>query len=170
MDGSCESNTKTDKTWYEPHGEYDARETEHRNAEAGPSTLPMLQPIQWLTPTTPLDIRRTGRSTDGRYNPPTVRPYNPPNNFAVTADAEMTTTKEENETPVSDFYRSHVLRVIEWSIRHQKPRPSIQYEVEWMEVQELCELMGRLKELDYLPTKNESLGCEYMSRVAKLRT
>jgi hypothetical protein len=68
------------------------RTNEHRNAEAGPSTL-ALPPVPYV-------------------GPPTSQPSG--GISETTADAETKETiTEEDEAPVSDFYCSHIPRVTE---------------------------------------------------------
>ena len=95
MGGSRESDScpiriaKTSRQRFEPYGEFGDWETKHQNAEAGPSTLPMLEPTGGLTPETTANAEATQ------------------------------TIGEEDETLVSGFYHSHVPRSIDWSILHQ---------------------------------------------------
>jgi len=72
----------------------------HRNPEAGPSTL--------VAPPAP------------RIDPPTPQPSGGTPDSETTADAETQQTTEEDRTPVSNFYWSHIPRVTEWlfSVRH----------------------------------------------------
>jgi len=80
---------------FQPYGRSRAQRSEHINAEAGPSTL--------IPPPVPCVGLPTLQPSGGMTS-------------ETTADAEKTqSTTEEDEAPVSNFYRSHILRVIEWS-------------------------------------------------------
>ena len=79
---------------FHPYGMSRARLNEHRNAEAGPSTLAP-SPVPYGGPTIP---------------PPSGGLSETP------ADAEVNQTEtEESEVPVSNFYCSHIPHVSEWS-------------------------------------------------------
>ena len=78
---------------FQPYGRSRTRPNEHRNAEAGPSTL------------APPPIPHVG--------PPTPQPSG--GISETTADAENQTISEEDKAPVSDFYCSHIPHVTEWS-------------------------------------------------------
>ena len=81
---------------FQPYGASRARQYEHRNAEAGPSTLVL---------------------------PPALQTPQPSGGISeTTADAEKTqSTTEEDKVPVSSFYCSHIPRVIEWSFGVRRP-------------------------------------------------
>jgi len=80
---------------FQPYGRSRARRSEHMNAEAGPSTL------------VPPPVLCVGL--------PTLQPSGGMIS-ETTADAEKSQTiTEEDEVSVSNFYCSHILRVIEWS-------------------------------------------------------
>ena len=86
---------------FQPYGTLSrTRMIEHTNVEAGPSTLvPPRAPYVGL---------------------PAPNPSGGLSGTAVDAENNQTNT-EENKAPVSNFYRSHALRVAEWSSRRQKP-------------------------------------------------
>jgi len=78
---------------FQPYGMSRVRPSEHRNAEAGPSTL-VVPPAPYLSLPT---LEPSGGISE------------------TTADAEnKQTTTEEDKIPVSNFYCSHILHVIEW--------------------------------------------------------
>jgi len=80
---------------FQPYGRSYARRNEHRNAEAGPSTL--------LPPPVPFVGYPTLQPSGGMIS-------------ETTAEAEQVQPiTEENKAPVSYFYCSHIPRVIEWS-------------------------------------------------------
>jgi len=79
---------------FQPYGRSYARRSEHRNAEAGPSTL------------LPAPVLYVGY--------PTLQPSGGMIS-ETTADAENAQLiTEEDKVPVSNFYCSHIPRVIEW--------------------------------------------------------
>ncbi|KAF9650786.1 hypothetical protein BDM02DRAFT_3111554 [Thelephora ganbajun] len=78
-----------------------ARTNEHRNAEAGPSTL--------VPPPVPYIGRSTSQPSGGMISETTAG--------AVTTQ----TITEEAEVPVSSLYRSHIPRVTEWSFGVRSP-------------------------------------------------
>ncbi|KAF9650790.1 hypothetical protein BDM02DRAFT_3111579 [Thelephora ganbajun] len=78
-----------------------ARTSEHRNAEAGPSTL--------VSPPIPYIGLPTSQPSGGMIS-------------ETTADAVTSQTlTEEAEVPVSSLYRSHIPRVTEWSFGVRGP-------------------------------------------------
>ena len=87
---------------------------------------------------------------------------------------------EENEIPVSDFDRSHIPHVTEWSIRRQKPKkarkpygtgkPQVSRKIGQDENRELRDLVKRWKKLDSAPTWNTTLARKYIPQEAKWRT
>ena len=92
---------------FQPYQRSRARRSEHIDAEAGPSTL-IPQPI-------PLVGLPTLQPSGGMIS-------------ETTADTEKTkTTTEEDKAPVSSFYCSNILRVIEWSfgVRRSPSGPSV---------------------------------------------
>ena len=91
---------------FQPYGRSRARRSEHMNMVAGPSTL--------IPPPVPCVGLPTPQPTGGMIS-------------ETTADAEKTqSTTEEDKVPVSSFYCSHILRVIEWSfgVRRSPSGPS----------------------------------------------
>ena len=79
---------------FQPYGTSRAWETEHQNAEVDPLAIQLVQAPHVGLPTQPT----------GGLIPET------------TADAETEQSHtEEQEVPVSDFYRSHVPHVTDWS-------------------------------------------------------
>jgi hypothetical protein len=86
---------------FQPYGTSRARRNEHRNAEAGPSTL-VPPPAPHVGPLTP---QPSGGISE------------------TTADAERRNTNtEEDKAPVSDFYCSRIPRVSEGSSSVRRPR------------------------------------------------
>jgi len=77
---------------HKPYERFRVRQSEHRNAEAGPSTLAP-PPIPYV-------------------GPPTLQPSGGVIS-ETTANAEVQTTAEEDKAPVSNFYCSHIPRAIE---------------------------------------------------------
>ena len=93
-------------TRFHPYGRSYARRSEHRNAEAGPSTL-LPAPVPYV-------------------GYPTLQPSGGMIS-ETTADAEKEpTTTEEDKVPVSNFYCSHIPRVVERSfgVRRSQSGPS----------------------------------------------
>jgi hypothetical protein len=85
---------------FQPYGTSHAQQNGRRNAWSGPPTL-MPPPIPYVS-------HPTQQPSGGIIS-------------ETTADAERTQTiTEEDKVPVSNFYRSHIPRVIEWSfgVRH----------------------------------------------------
>ena len=79
---------------FQPYGTSRARVTEHQNAEADPLATKLVQ-VPHVGPPTP--------QPTGGLIPET------------TADAEQDQTDtEEQEVPVSNFYRSHIPHVTDW--------------------------------------------------------
>ncbi|KAF9650805.1 hypothetical protein BDM02DRAFT_3111631 [Thelephora ganbajun] len=79
-----------------------ARTSEHRNAEAGPSTL--------VPPPTPYAGPSTSQPSGGSISETTANA------------ATKQTITEEAEVPVSSLYCSHIPRVTEWSFGVRGPR------------------------------------------------
>lgn len=80
---------------FQPYGTFRAREAEHQNAEADPLAITLAQVAHVDLPTP----QPTGGLTP-----------------EITADAETDETfTEEQEAPVSNFYRPHIPRVTDWS-------------------------------------------------------
>ena len=91
---------------FHPYGRSYARRNEHRNAEAGPSTL-LPAPVPYV-------------------GYPTLQPSGGMIS-ETTANAEITQSiTEEDKVPVSNFYCPHIPRVIEWSfgVRRSQSEPS----------------------------------------------
>ena len=91
---------------FQPYERSRARRSERVNAEAGPSTL--------IPPPVPCAGLPTLQPSGGMIS-------------ETTADAEKTQAiTEEEEVSVSNFYCSHILRVIEWSfgVRRSPSGPS----------------------------------------------
>ena len=88
---------------FQPYGASRARANEHRNMEAGPSTL-VPPPVPYVGPPTQPSGGSSKTAADAATNQ---------------------STREEDKTPVSNFYCSHILHVTEWSSGVRPPsRPS----------------------------------------------
>ena len=85
---------------FQPYGVSRARQYEHRDAEAGPSTL-VLPPIPYV-------------------GPPTPQPSGGISETTANAKTKQTITEEE-EVPVSSFYCSHIPHVTEWLFGVRRP-------------------------------------------------
>jgi hypothetical protein len=140
---------------FQPYGTSRAREPEQWNAEAGPSTVTL--------PQTPYVGSPTPEPTGGLIP-------------ETTADAEINQpiTEEEEEAPVSDFYRSHIPHVTDWSFRHRKQRckrtrlpngegvPRNGRKREQGDFHILCAFVRVWKNLTTTPTNAEAMTGEYI--------
>jgi hypothetical protein len=98
----------------------------------------------------------------------------------TTADAEINQTfTEEEETPVSNFYRSHIPHVTDWSFRHrnQMPKrtrlpngegvPRNGRKREQGDFHRLCAFVRVWKNLTTTPTNAEALTGKYIPHETK---
>ena len=85
----------------------------------------------------------------------------------TTADAETNKKNTEGDKPVSEFYRSHVPRVTQWSIQGRKRDKAAVRSWERQNYQQLREWVKRWKGLKSLPSRNQALHCKHMSHGAE---